>query len=49
MSVQQRFSWNPRKNRINIVKHHVSFSKAAKIFDGPRPEKKILAKTMAKN
>ena len=39
MSVQQRFSWDPRKNRINIVKHHISFSKAAKIFDGPRLEK----------
>lgn len=39
MLVQQRFSWDSEKNRINIVKHHVSFSKASKIFDGPRLEK----------
>ncbi len=39
MSIQQRFSWDPRKNRTNIVKHHISFARAAKIFDGPRLEK----------
>lgn len=39
MSVQQRFSWDPRKNRTNIVKHYISFSRAAKIFDGPRLKK----------
>ena len=39
MSTQQRFSWDSRKNRTNIAKHHISFSRAAKIFDGPRLEK----------
>ena len=28
------FEWDENKNRINIEKHHVSFSRAAKIFDG---------------
>lgn len=28
------FEWDENKNRINIKKHHVSFSRAAKIFDG---------------
>ena len=36
---QQRFSWDARKNRINIAKHHISFVRAAKIFDGRRVEK----------
>ena len=36
---ENRFAWDPIKNRINIEKHHLSFSKAAKIFDGPRVEK----------
>ena len=36
---QQQFSWDPIKNRINITKHRISFSKAAKLFDGPRLEK----------
>ena len=39
MLIHQRFSWDPRKNRTNIAKHHISFSRAAKIFDGPRLEK----------
>jgi uncharacterized DUF497 family protein len=28
------FEWDENKNRINIENHHVSFSQAAKIFDG---------------
>ena len=36
---RQRFSWDPKKNRTNITKHGISFSKAAKIFDGPRLER----------
>ena len=36
---RQQFSWDPIKNRINITKHGISFSKAAKIFDGPRLER----------
>ena len=36
---QQRFAWDPQKNQINIIKHYISFSRAAKIFDGPRVEK----------
>ena len=36
---QQQFEWDPIKNRINFTKHRISFSKAAKIFDGPRLER----------
>ena len=36
---RQQFSWDPKKNLINITKHGISFSKAAKIFDGPRLER----------
>ncbi len=36
---QQRFTWDPQKNQINIGKHHISFPRAAKIFDAPRVEK----------
>ena len=28
------FEWDENKNRINIEKHHVSFQRAAKIFEG---------------
>ena len=35
---EQQFSWDPAKNRANIRKHDISFSAAAKIFDGPRLE-----------
>lgn len=28
------FEWDEKKNRVNIEKHHVNFSLAAKIFDG---------------
>ncbi len=28
------FEWDPKKNRENIEKHHVSFSRAVKIFKG---------------
>ena len=36
---EQQFSWDPTKDQINIKKHGISFSKAAKIFDGPRLER----------
>ena len=39
MLIHQRFSWDPRKDRANIEKHHISFSRAAKIFDGPLLER----------
>ena len=35
VSNQQQFDWDSIKNRINITKHGISFSTAAKIFDGP--------------
>ena len=38
-TAQQQFIWDPIKNRINIVKHGISFPTAAKLFDGPRLEK----------
>ena len=35
VSNQQQFEWDPIKNQINITKHGIHFSTAAKIFDGP--------------
>lgn len=30
-----RFTWDPKKNAANIAKHHIDFSQADAILDGP--------------
>ena len=34
-----RHSWDPRKNRRNLVRHGISFEDAVRIFDGPTLER----------
>ena len=46
---RQQFSWDPIKNRTNITKHSISFSKAAKIFDGPRLEREDTRRDYGEN
>lgn len=31
-----KFVWDPRKERVNIHKHHIDFIKAAKAFEDPK-------------
>ena len=31
----ERFGWNPRKARLNLQKHGVSFDEACSLFDDP--------------
>jgi len=30
-----KFEWDEEKERVNIVKHHISFSTAARVFNDP--------------
>jgi len=38
------FVWDPRKERINIIKHRIDFTTAAYAFDDPK--RKIFADTI---
>lgn len=33
------YSWDPKKNRQNVVRHGIAFADAIKIFEGPTLEK----------
>jgi uncharacterized protein len=34
-----RFTWVPKKNRINVRRHGIAFRDAARIFEGPTVER----------
>ena len=34
-----RFTWDPAKNRNNVLRHGIAFQDAAHIFDGPTVER----------
>jgi hypothetical protein len=34
-----QFTWDPRKDRANVLRHGIAFQDAVRIFDGPTLEK----------
>ncbi len=34
-----RYSWDPKKNRRNLVRHGIAFEDAVRIFEGPTLER----------